>query len=293
MSKTASTLAEEVAIGRRYSPGIAWPTIRLAAGVFIGLVASIWAALSGALPLWLSALINGVILYAAYTVVHEAVHNNIVPRNSRLRWLNKFLGFAVCVPLWLCYYPHKNSHVVHHTKCNSEEDPDIYARGKFGVVAFWRIPLSALGQLNPIGLYKDCRRFGVTRSEALISYATFAAYCAVVIALIALGFGYELLVLWFIPWLIGYSIMLVFFTWVPHHPHRETGRYRNTRCSIWPGANFLVQGQHMHLIHHMMPWIPYFQYEAVFHKVRPYLEQHGAMIDGFWPRAVSAPAAQN
>lgn len=284
MARAGSTIAKEIEIGRRYSPDIAWPTIRLAIGVCGGMGLSIWAALSGALPYWASALVNTVILYSSYTVIHEAVHNNIVPRNASLRWLNQFFGFAVCILLWMCFYPHKHSHTVHHTKCNSDEDPDIYARGSFGTVAFWRIPLASLDHLSPLALYKDCQRFNVPTRERYISYATFAAYSVMAVGLFVLGYGYELLTLWFIPWFIGYSTMLVFFTWVPHHSHTETGRYRNTRCSIWPGANLLTQGQHMHLIHHLMPWIPYYQYEKVFYEIRPYLEQNNAMIDGFWPR---------
>ncbi len=285
MASKGSTIAREVEIGRRYSPDIAWPTIFLAVGVYVGLAASSWAALSGTLPYWACGLVNGVILYGSYTVIHEAVHNNIVPRNASLRWVNKFFGFAICIVLWMLFYPHKKSHIVHHTKCNTDADPDIYARGPFGVVTFWRIPLAALSHFNPFAQYRDCKRFNVPKGEQVITMVTFAAYTALVVAVVALGYGYELLVLWFIPWLIGYSVMLVFFTWVPHHPHTETGRYRNTRCSIWPGADFLTQGQHMHLIHHMMPWIPYYQYETVFYEVRPYLEQNNAVIDGFWPRS--------
>ncbi len=280
-----STLDQELKVGRRYSPAIAWPTIRLAIGVYAGLAASIWAALTGRLPYWASGLIDTIILYAAYTVIHEAVHNNIVPRLRGLRWLNTFLGFAICIPLWMFFYPHKASHVVHHRKCNSDEDPDIYARGPFGVVAFWRTPVAALNAaFNPIGLVRECRRLQLSPAERRIAYGTFAAYVATVLWIVAAGYGYELLVLWFIPWFVGYNTMLVFFTWVPHYPHTETGRYRNTRCSIWPGANWLVQGQHMHLIHHMMVWVPYYQYERVFLEIRPLLEQHDVMIDGFWPR---------
>jgi fatty acid desaturase len=279
----AHTISQEIAIGRRYSPDIAWPTIRLAVGIYLGLTLSIWLAASGRLPYSVSALINTVILYGTYTVIHEAVHNNIV-RKARLRWLNELFGFAICIPLWMFFYPHKKSHLVHHAKCNTEEDPDIYARGPFGVVTFWRIPLAALSAFNPLATYRDCRRFKVSAAELGISMATFAAYTALAVAAVAAGYGRELLVLWFIPWFIGYSIMLVFFTWVPHHPHTETGRYRNTRCSVWRGANWLTQGQHMHLIHHMMVWIPYYHYEQVFYEIRPYLEEHDAMIDGFWPR---------
>lgn len=288
MAGSGSTIAQEVAVGRRYAPAIAWPTIRLAIGIWAAFGASSGAALSGVLPYWASGVLNTAILYGAYTVVHEAVHHNIVPRDARLRWLNAALGQAICPLLFLNYQTHQRAHVVHHTQCNSEQDPDIYARGRFGAVAFWRIPLAALNQLNPLALARDCARYALAPRQRLAAYASYAAYCAVTLGIVAAGYGPALLVLWFLPWLVGYSVMLVFFTWVPHHPHMETGRYRNTRCSLWPGANLLVQGQHMHLIHHLLPWVPYYHCEAVFREVRPYLERHGAAIDGFWPRESAA-----
>ncbi len=284
MSKSSSTIKEEVIIGRRYSPEIAWRTIFLAIGVYAGLTISIWAALNGHLTYWVAGVINCIILYGTYTVIHEAVHNNIVPRNRRLRWVNSFFGFAICLIFWMFYYPHKKAHIVHHNKCNTDEDPDIYARGAFGVVTFWNIPLVVLSSFNPFTIYKECTKYNLKPRERYITMLTFLGYSLIAAGLVYAGYGLELLVLWFMPWFVGNSVMLIFFTWMPHHPHFETTRYRDTRCSIWPFANFLTQGQHMHLIHHMMPWVPYYQYEKVFYEIRPYLEQNDAMIDGFLPK---------
>ncbi len=89
--------------------------------------------------------------------------------------------------------------------------------------------------------------------------------------------------LWFAPWWIGQTVMLTFFTWTPHHDHHETGRYRNTRVSEFPLANFLLQGQGYHLIHHMMPAIPYYRYKAVFDELRPVLVSKGVRIEGIVP----------
>ena len=77
--------------------------------------------------------------------------------------------------------------------------------------------------------------------------------------------------------------MLTLFTWTPHHDHKETSRYRNTRESLFPMANFLLLGQNHHLIHHLMPGIPFYRYQATFSEIRPLLEQNGARIEGFWP----------
>jgi fatty acid desaturase len=281
---TARTIRQEMEVGRRHAPAVAWPTLLLLAGVCGGLAASTWLAMQAALPMWAAAIVNGVILYGTYTIVHEGVHDNIVPRNARSRWVNMAAAFLAAIPLWMLIHPHRKSHMVHHTRCNTEEDPDIYARGSFGVVTFWRIPLAALGHFNPLEQYRQCQRFKVTDGQRRFSMATYAAYWAAAAAIVYAGYGYELLVLWFVPFFIGYAVMLVFFTWIPHHPHTLAGRYHDTRCSLWPGGNLITQGQNYHLIHHMMPWVPWYRYERVYEEIEPLLKRNDALIDGFWPR---------
>ena len=52
--------------------------------------------------------------------------------------------------------------------------------------------------------------------------------------LVAAGYGIELLALRPIPWFVGEHVMEVTFGWFPHYDHSETGRYRNTRISLFP-----------------------------------------------------------
>lgn len=281
---TRSSIRKEIEIGRRYAPELAVPTLVLLAAVYLGLVVSSYLAISGNLPMWVGALTNGIILYATYTVVHEGVHDNIVSKKSPLSWINMSAAFMAAIPLWLLIFPHRSSHIVHHRKCNSEDDPDIYARGSFGVVTFWKIPLAILSQFNPVEQYRLCIEHGLPRWQRYFSYASFVLLVALVGVTVVLGYAYELLVLWFVPFFVGYTVMLVLFTWVPHHPHSISGRYHDTRCSLWRGGNLLTQGQNYHLIHHMMPWVPWYHYEDVFNEIRPWLEEKHALIDGFWPR---------
>ena len=158
-------------------------------------------------------------------------------------------------------------------------------------MTFWRIPLAILDQLNPVSQYRQCRSFGLPRWQRGISYVTWLLFAGLALGTVAAGFSLELIGLWFVPFFIGYGLMLVLFTWVPHHPHTLVGRYHDTRCSLWPGGNLLTQGQNYHLIHHMMPWVPWYNYERVFREVRPWLDEHHALIDGFWPRSASDAAA--
>ena len=245
--------------------------------------ASTWATLAGVVPLWLGAIGNTIFFYALYTVVHEAVHSNISSRTKSLRWIDTVAGIIACVPLWLHFHQHKRQHMQHHAHTNEASDPDIYAKGSFPGWVFWRAPMALLSYFNPVRQYRECQRFNCTGKEYIYTALSFSAYSAIVIGLILAGYAAELLFLWFVPWLVGQIAMLTFFTWTPHHDHSETGRYRNTRISLFPGANFLLQGQNYHLIHHMMPGIPYYRYKATFDALRPVLEQNGVRIEGIVP----------
>jgi fatty acid desaturase len=283
MAADRSTVRLEAEIGRRHTPDFAWPTLALEIGLFALFAASTSAAVAGRIPLWAGAAINTVFIYALYTVVHEAVHANISSRSKHLRWVDLVAGVMACAPLWLFFHHHRRQHMVHHARTNMDDDPDIYARGSFAGWLFVRLPKTLLAYFNPLALHRECGRFGLTGRETRITMATFAAYAAVLAGLINLGYGLEVLVLWFIPWWIGQTVMLTLFTWVPHHDHHETGRYRNTRVSLFPGGNILLLGQNYHLIHHMIPSIPYYAYERSFEEMRPLLEKHGVRIEGLLP----------
>jgi beta-carotene hydroxylase len=286
MSETEArprTIAEEIAAGRHNTPDFAWPTVVLFVALFSVAGWAISAALSGRISYVLASAINTVFIYALYTIVHEAIHGNISLKKKRLRWLDLWMGTAACIPLWLFFFPHAKQHMVHHRKANTDEDPDIYARGGFAGWILLRLPLSLINYFNPLQLYRDCRRYGVPQRQVAITYATFAVQTLIVLGLILAGYGRELLVMWFIPWWLGQSVMLTFFTWTPHYDHRETGRYRDTRESLFPGANFLLLGQNHHLIHHMMPGIPFYRYDQTFRDIRPLLEQNNVRIEGLWP----------
>jgi fatty acid desaturase len=290
--EAGSTVRLGAEIARRHTPEFAWPTLVLGAGLFLVFLTATALALAGALPIGLAAAIDTAFIYALYTVVHEAVHSSISARRKDRRWVDMPVGIVACVPLWLFFHHHRKSHRVHHARTNKDDDPDIYARGSFPGWCFWRLPRTLLAYFNPFQLWRECGRFGLTARERRITMASFAAYAALVIGIVAAGYGYELVMLWFVPWWIGQSVMLTLFTWTPHHDHGETGRYRNTRVSIWPGGNALLLGQGYHLIHHLIPSVPWYRYESTFRDMRPLLERQGARIEGFWPRANPASAPQ-
>ncbi|MDG4898452.1 fatty acid desaturase [Mesorhizobium sp. WSM4976] len=285
MAAVTSTVRQEAEIGRRHTPDFGGRTLFLEGSLLVIFTLSTAFAVAGAIPIWAAFFCNLVVLYSLYTVVHEAVHSNISSRRKSLRWIDPVAGVIACAPLWLNYHQHKRQHMAHHSHTNHDEDPDIYARGSFLGWVFLRLPYALLNYFNPVQQYRQCKRFNCTPREVVYTAASFSVYAAILIASLAAGFWREVLFLWFIPWWIGQTVMLTFFTWTPHHDHHEIGRYRNSRVSIFPGANFLLQGQNYHLIHHMIPSIPYYRYRASFEEMRPILERKGVRIEGFWPRA--------
>ena len=283
MDSSVSTVRQEAEVGRRHTPDFGGRTLLLELQLFLLFIVSTGLAVAGLIPMWLGAIGNTVFLYAIYTVVHEAVHANISSRKKNLRWVDTLAGVIACAPLWLNYHQHKRQHMEHHAHTNEDTDPDIYARGSFLGWVFLRLPVALINYFNPVQQYRDCRRFNCTRQEYAYTFIGFGINALILVSLLALGWWREVLVLWFVPWWIGQTVMLTFFTWTPHHDHSETGRYRNTRVSLFPFANFLLQGQNYHLIHHMMPAIPYYRYKPVFDELRPVLEAKGVRIEGVLP----------
>ena len=278
-----STTKYEVEVARRYSPEIAWPTIALAIGCLALWVASSWLALASAIPLAFAMLVNTIVMYAIYTPLHDASHSAIVPRLKSLRWVNAFIGTISAFPIFMYHYHHRKSHFIHHAKTNEPEDPDKFAMGGFLKVFFLKTPWSLINQLNGVKLYQACKTLNLPPYQLRSTMVQYVVTVVVLAGLVAAGCGWELFALWLAPWFVGELLMEVAFGWFPHHDHSETGRYRNTRISLFPGGDILYLYQNLHLIHHMLPAVPFYRYRSVFNELRPTLEQHGARIEGFWP----------
>ena len=226
-----SSVRLEAQIARRSTPDFAWQTIGLAAALSLTFAGSTYGAVTGAIPTWLGAAINTLFIYALYTVVHEAVHANISSRATHLRWLDPVIGILACIPLWLFFDHHKRSTGSPRAHEHGSGSRYLLARRLRRLV-----PGAAPARLDQL-LQSTAAAQGVPAVRPVGPLdphhpGDLAAYAAVVAGLVALGFGRQVLLLWFIPWWIGQSVMLTLFTWTPHHDHSETGRTRNTQFPL-------------------------------------------------------------
>jgi len=278
--------AEEKRIALALSPAVAWPTLILAAVLPVTLLTVIGLGLTRTLPLWACTPILAAVSYAHYSLVHESIHGNVVASPKRLAWINTVVGWIGALGMGSGWPALQRTHVLHHSHTNTERDPDIVVKGTFGqlllkwlvMVPMSLLPVFAVRFINP----ERYKRLGAILSPseiAQVSAVTLFTW-ALLIAAIATGRTADWLMLWFLPTRIGILILNIFFQWLPHHPFDRTERYLNTRISLWPGGTFLLLQQNLHLMHHLWPSVPFYNYARLFHALRPVLGAEGSRIEG-------------
>lgn len=289
--------ADEKRIARELSPSVAWPTLALAVIMPATFAAIVTLGFTGHLPLWICALILSPVSYAHYTLVHESVHGNVVSRPRSLAWVNTVTGWIGALGLGLGWPLLQRSHVLHHSHTNTERDPDIVVKGTLQeLFVKWvrNLPTAFVPMfvLRFIDAERYSRLEGVfSRAEIVQNSAVTLGSMVLLIASIFTGHVVEWLCLWFIPTRIGILLLNIFFQWLPHYPFDQTERYLNTRISLWPGGTLLLLGQNLHLVHHLWPSVPFYNYMRLYRALRPALIAEGSRIEGLmvgrWTKAIS------
>jgi len=297
---TGISHAEEKRIALALSPAMAWPTLALAVILPASLLTVIWLGLTRALPLWACAPVLAVISYAHYTLVHESIHGNVVSSPKSLGWINTVVGWIGSLGMGAGWPALQRTHLLHHSHTNTDRDPDIVVKGAFGqllvkwlvMVPMSLLPIFAIRFINP-ERYKRLSSILSPAEVAQVSAVTLFTWALLVVA-VATGHALDWLMLWFLPTRVGVLILNIFFQWLPHHPFDSTERYHNTRISLWPGGTVLLLQQNLHLMHHLWPSVPFYNYARLFRALRPVLAAEGSRIEGLMVgskrRAVSGGA---
>ncbi len=278
--------AQEKQIARGLSPEVAWPTLALAAFLPLAFAAVAAAGWTRAWPLLACVPVLTLVSYAHYTLVHEAIHGNVVSGRRGPNWINTAVGWIGALGMGTGWPALQRTHVLHHAHTNTERDPDIQVKGTFWrLVAKWARNLPST--FVPIGLLRFTapdryRRLGTIlspREIALMSAVTLAQI-ALLAAAVATGRLLEWTMLWFLPTRLGILLLNIFFQWLPHHPFDRTERYHNTRISLWPGGGVILLQQNLHLMHHLWPSVPFYNYGRLYRALRPVLLAEGSRIEG-------------
>ncbi len=282
--------AQEKEFARGLSPAVAWPTLALALILPPSTIGLALLGLYDVVPAWACTLPLGLMAYAHYTLVHEAIHGNIVARPKSLAWINTLIGWIGAFGLGAGWHVLQRTHLLHHSHTNTEKDPDIYVKGSFGRLTLTWLRGTLTG-LVPIAAARFVFRSGYARLRGVFTERELwlsSIYPAVTLVLLAIaiptGHVLDWLLLWFIPRRIAGFLLMVFFQWLPHFPFDRTDRYGNTRISLWPGGDVLLLQQNLHLMHHLWPSVPFYNYRALFTRLKPVLMSEGSRIEGLVPK---------
>ncbi len=217
-------------------------------------------------------VLNFLSLYVLGTVIHDASHG--VAHKNRI--VNAIMGHVSAILQGFVYPVFTRVHMQHHAHVNDpENDPDHF--------------VSTGGPLWLIAVrffYHEVFFFQrrLWRKWELWEWAL-SRLLLVVVLTVAYFYGFlgYILNYWFVPAGIMGLALGLFFDYLPHRPFQERSRWKNAR--VYPGwlLNILLLGQNYHLVHHLWPSIPWYNYQPAYYKMKPLLDQKGSPQSlGLW-----------
>lgn len=265
----------------KQTPAISWPAVSL---LLIGLsvigVASTMA-LSGAISLWVAMLANGVGLYLLFSIMHESLHRNVSTNNR----VNELLGrislmlLIPAAPLEIARW----AHFQHHRVTSSEKDPDRFIHN-----AKWWDLLLRWPNFDFYYLYSFLKNGGEQKKRHARALTVQAlVFAAVIVTLTYLGYGMELLFLWILASRVALTLVALVFVFLPHHPANITAAENEYQATtIRQGWEWLLTPlfvyQNYHLIHHLYPTAPFYNYIKIWHlKYDEIIAKNPAINEGF------------
>ncbi|MBA2764781.1 MAG: fatty acid desaturase [Thermoleophilaceae bacterium] len=260
-------------------PAVAWPTVAL---LVVGLAlwfGSVAALLSGLWPWPVSTLISAVASYVLFTVAHDAAHHSTSSNQQINRWIGR-----LAVPF---FAPHAGMstwryiHMQHHRFTNHDDgnDPDHYTmRGPA-----WQRPLRWITVDLFYMVFYVPRLASRPRAEKIELFTQWAVVITLSVLAVVNGYGFELLVLYFLPCRIAILFLGWAFDYLPHNGLHHTpteDKLKTTRNRVggerWLSPVLLYQNYH--LVHHLHPLVPFYRYIKVWRRnERTYLNGDPAL----------------
>lgn len=270
-------------------PKVAWPTVTLFLAAFGVWCVSMWAALTGSQPLWISVLANSVVSYLMFTVTHDASHHAL----GKSSWLNtligqistSFVGFYISFPFF------RYIHIEHHR--NANEGPDLDPDAWCSNSPRWQLPfrLMALDVFYAIYWLRHVRQRPV--KEVATTFLFFVISIVGIACVARAGYLDLFLLLVVLPQRLAQVFLAWAFDYLPHHDLKCTARqneYKASRNRM--GAEWLMTplllSQNYHQIHHLHPSIPFYRYLAVWRRNESAYLKNGSELTTIFGEPISS-----
>jgi len=215
-------------------------------------------------PHWVSFVMNVIALHISGTVIHDACHQSA----HRNKIINAMLGHSSALMLAFAFPVFTRVHLQHHAHVNDpKNDPDHFVSTGGPL---WLIAVRFF--YHEVFFFK--RRLW-RKYELLEWFLSRLFVVTIVFASVHYHFLGYVLNFWFVPsGIVGLALGL-FFDYLPHRPFAERDRWKNARVYANPILNILILGQNYHLIHHLWPSIPWYNYQPTYYLMKPLLDQKG------------------
>ena len=260
---------KEKAIAKSFSQRFQWEMILIGLGQTV-IWLSLWPlVLNGIIDLWVGFLIASLCACFAYLPSHEAQHGNYSRGNSKLRWLDGFVGHITLITLIYPYHLLRVTHMKHHAYTNDpEKDPDYLNAHTSSVLKVIKNVLdgSTVNYEKYLKVFSADKAF-VNSFEKAIPIALLYRFILLVLVIM---FPLETLLLWWLPAKIGTVYTTVFFSYFPHLG-TSTGRYQNTRFWTHWMPRYLNHSMQLHFIHHLHPSIGHYDEPKAIEALKPFL----------------------
>jgi len=267
-------------------------------------IAVIVLGVKGTIPLWLGLILNTVIASTFYMPMHEATHGNIWGRTTSGKWIEDLIGMLCAIPLGFSYKAHRSSHMRHHAHTNDPlKDPDFHTAGPMHTVLkswYGQVMLAtflpvfafvpAARKLLPAAMLVMMRAETGSRKAGLIQLRFWFLTHAFLVLAILTGYGWQALMLWYLPSRLQALWLLTIFAWYPHHPATKVGRYVDTRVAVFPGSRWLIRGHDHHAVHHLFPRVPHYRLPRLWADIADDMVAKGVRSEG---KALSATCPIN
>jgi fatty acid desaturase len=221
-------------------------------------------------------VIVGTRQHALAILMHEAAHFLLLPNRN---WNDRVSDWLCAAPLMLSTAAYRQIHFAHHKHTWTEQDPDLLLASRFpvtkrsllrkvsrdllGIVGLKRqIGLArAFGGLSLTGKGLEGKRLATVGATLLKNQYRFLVFNGVVcVALTALGRPEAYVLLWLLPSLTLFSLMLRLRSIAEHaaidDPNDELKHTRTTLAPAW--VRFFVAPHNVgyHLEHHLYQFVP-------------------------------------
>jgi len=207
-------------------------------------------------------------IFALYIIIHDTAHRI----GSKNRRLNDTMLFACGVVFLFDPYLYRRLHLTHHAHTNEPSDPDRFTAGPH-VAIRWAKSFLIAGAYYVYAL----RRF--RKNRTLLLHLCFTPGLVLLLWFVfrAIGRTEALVAGWFIPDFVAIGSLGFVLTAWPHHPAKDTSRIGSARNLNVPRVlQWLLGNQHLHLVHHYAPSVPWYRLPAYWRQNKERLVAKGA-----------------